>query len=221
MKKILLFTLISAFSFIALAEEEKKELPPLNPAYKGEHGMVLMNRGSKIYATNFASYKLPSDIQIVYQIDNPDVAFLNLVRDSDLITIKPKPFNLQRLERGEEVNIVADIYEGHYQRDGFKVYSDRTIVFSKKLYARKIKDLPAASQWQEYDSIELNKSERIYIHKLTQPPSFNHLIFVDLTNACMQKFKTSKRVPKSSELMYKFVNCGTLKHLYFDAEDYR
>ncbi|MBQ4836253.1 hypothetical protein [Pseudoalteromonas luteoviolacea] len=221
MKRIILFTLFCTISFLATAEKEKKELPPLNPAYQGEHGMVLMNRGSKIYATNFASYKLPSDIQIVYKIDNPDVAFLNLVRDSDFITIKPKPFNLQRLERGEEVSIVADVYEGHYKRDGFKVYSDRTIVFSKKLYARKLKDLSAASQWQEYASIELNKTERIFVHKITKTPSFNHLIFVDLTNACMQKFRTSKRVPKLSELVYKFVNCGTLKQLYFETEDFR
>ncbi|MCF2856416.1 hypothetical protein L1286_02950 [Pseudoalteromonas sp. SMS1] len=220
MKHIYLLMLLLTFSCFALAEE-KKELPPLNPAYQGEHGMVLMNRGSKIYATNFPSYKLPGDIQIVYKIDNPDVAFLNLVRDSELITIKPKPFNLQRLERGEEITVVADVYEGHYKKDGFKVYTERSIVFSDKLYSRKMKDLKPSGQWQEYDSIELNKTERIYVHQITQTPSFNHLIFVDLTSACMQRFKTSSRVPKVSELIYKFVNCGTLKQLYFDTEAYQ
>ncbi|MBQ4812230.1 hypothetical protein A7985_19200 [Pseudoalteromonas luteoviolacea] len=214
----MLIFLTIGFSSVA---EEKKELPPLNPAYQGEHGMVLMNRGSKIYATNFPSYKLPGDIQVVYKIDNPDVAFLNLVRDSELITIKPKAFNLQRLERGEEITVVADVYEGHYKKDGFKVYSERSIVFSDKLYSRKMKDLKPSGQWQEYDSIEINKTERIYVHKITQTPSFNHLIFVDLTSACMQRFKTSKRVPKVSELIYKFVNCGTLKQLYFDADAYQ
>ncbi|KZN37622.1 hypothetical protein N474_05185 [Pseudoalteromonas luteoviolacea CPMOR-2] len=220
MKHTYLLFLLLTFSFFSLAEE-KKELPPLNPAYQGEHGMVLMNRGSKIYATNFPSYKLPGDIQVVYKIDNPDVAFLNLVRDSELITIKPKPFNLQRLERGEEITVVADVYEGHYKKDGFKVYTERSIVFSDKLYSRKMKDLKPSGQWQEYDSIELNKTERIYIHQITQTPSFNHLIFVDLTSACMQRFKTSKRVPKVSELIYKFVNCGTLKQLYFDTDAYQ
>ncbi|TQF71760.1 hypothetical protein [Pseudoalteromonas luteoviolacea] len=220
MKHTYLLFLLLTFSFFSLAEE-KKELPPLNPAYQGEHGMVLMNRGSKIYATNFPSYKLPGDIQVVYKIDNPDVAFLNLVRDSELITIKPKPFNLQRLERGEEITVVADVYEGHYKKDGFKVYAERSIVFSDKLYSRKMKDLKPSGQWQEYDSIELNKTERIYIHQITQTPSFNHLIFVDLTSACMQRFKTSKRVPKVSELIYKFVNCGTLKQLYFDTDAYQ
>ncbi|KZN36745.1 hypothetical protein [Pseudoalteromonas luteoviolacea] len=220
MKHFYCMLILFTFSFFSIAEE-KKELPPLNPAYQGEHGMVLMNRGSKIYATNFPSYKLPGDIQVVYKIDNPDVAFLNLVRDSELITIKPKAFNLQRLERGEEITVVADVYEGHYKKDGFKVYSERSIVFSDKLYSRKMKDLKPSGQWQEYDSIEINKTERIYVHKITQTPSFNHLIFVDLTSACMQRFKTSKRVPKVSELIYKFVNCGTLKQLYFDADAYQ
>ncbi|NNG41939.1 hypothetical protein HJP15_03110 [Pseudoalteromonas sp. NEC-BIFX-2020_002] len=217
---ILLFAFMSTFT---TAEEEvvKEELPPMNPAYSAEHAMVLVNHGSRIFAISLPTYKLPHDVQVVYQIDNPDVAFLSLVRDADLITIKPKPFNIQHLMRGEEITITADVYEGHYKRGGNLVYSDRAIVMSKQLYARELTDLAESSQWQEYDMITLKNSERIYIHKITQAPSFNHLIFADLTNACMQKFRTSKRVPKESELTYKFVNCGTLKPLYFDSEDFQ
>jgi hypothetical protein len=90
---------------------------------------------------------------------------------------------------------------------------------SKQLYARELSELAVSSQWQEYDLITLKENERIYIHKISQAPSYNHLIFVDLTNACLQKFRTSKRVPIENELTYKFVNCGTLKPLYFDSED--
>ncbi|MBB1482055.1 hypothetical protein H5186_21775 [Pseudoalteromonas sp. SG41-2] len=217
----LLFILLLAFmSSIANAEEEavKEELPPINPAYNAEHAMVLVNQGSRIFAVNLPTYKLPHDVQVVYQIENPDVAFLSLVRDAELITIKPQPFNIQRLMRGEELTITADVYAGHYQRDGSLVYQHRPIVMSKLLYARELTDLNESSQWQEYDMITLKNNERIYIHKITQAPSFNHLIFADLTNACLQKFRTSKRVPNASELTYKFANCGTLKPLYFDVE---
>lgn len=199
------------------AAEKEKQLPPLNPAYKAEHAMVLMNRGSRIYAANLPTYTTPHDLQIVYQIDNPDVAFLNLVRDADLITIKPKPFNIEHLMRGDEITVTADVYEGHYKHGGSLVYSDRAIVFSKPLYARKLADLTEPTKWQEYDMITLKGTERIYVHKIQNKPSFNHLIFVDLTGACMQKFKTSKVVPPANELIYKFVNCGTLKQLYYDT----
>ena len=217
--RLLFFMLLFGLTTAAYCEEEVKELPPINPAYNAEHAMALVNQGSRIFAVSLPTYKQPHDVQIVYKIDNPDVAFLNVVRGADLITIKPKPFNIQRLMRGEEITITADVYNGDYRRDGTLVYEDRTIEMSKLLYARELDDLAESSQWQEYDLITLKENERIYIHKISQAPSFNHLIFVDLANACLQKFRTSKRVPKANELTYKFINCGTLKPLYFDSED--
>ena len=91
----LLFIMLLAFmSSIATAEEEavKEELPPINPAYEAEHAMVLVNQGPRIFAANLPTYKLPHDVQLVYKIENPDVAFLNVVRGAELVTIKPKPF---------------------------------------------------------------------------------------------------------------------------------
>ena len=217
--RFLLCTFLIGFSTYAFSEEEVKELPPINPAYNAEHAMALVNQGSRIFAVNLPTYKQPHDVQVVYKIDNPDVAFLNVVRGAELVTIKPKPFNIQRLMRGEEITITADVYNGDYRRDGTLVYENRTIEMSKQLYARELSELAVSSQWQEYDLITLKENERIYIHKISQAPSYNHLIFFDLANACLQKFRTSKRVPKESELTYKFVNCGTLKPLYFDSED--
>ncbi|MBQ4833148.1 hypothetical protein J8L70_07840 [Pseudoalteromonas sp. MMG010] len=213
MKVIAIFWLC-LFSHLVIAQEQ--ELPPVNPKYNAEHAMVLVNHGSKIFALNKPGYEIPHDVQVLYQIDNPDVAFLNLIRDTDLITIKPQPFNIEHLIRGEEITIIANVYSGDYNQGGHLIYENREIVMSKQLYARPLKDLSESSKWQEYDMITLNGSERIYIHKITQAPSFNHLIFVDLVNACMQKFRTSKAVPENNELNYKFINCGTLKPLYYN-----
>jgi hypothetical protein len=204
--------------FISTLAAAEEKLPPLNPKYKAEHAMVLANQGSSVFVANLPGYKLPYDVQVVYKVDISDIAFLDLVRDAELITIKPQPFNIQRLMRGEEVTIIADIYDGHYKRGGRLVYANRKIVLGKQLYTRELTGLSESSQWQEYDMISLNNNERIYIHKITKAPSFNHLIFVDLHNACLQKIRTSKRVPTVNELNYKFINCGTFKHLYFDSE---
>ncbi|AZN32001.1 hypothetical protein [Pseudoalteromonas sp. Xi13] len=216
--RLLLTLLIITISGYAFAEEEAAELPPLNPKYKAEHAIALVNKGSGIYAFNLPSYKLPHDVQVVYRIKNPDVAFLDVVRNAELITLKPKPFNIQRLMRGEEITITADVYKGNYKKAGSLIYTNRTIEMSKQLYARQLKDLAKASQWQEYDMIDLGSTERIYIHKISQAPSFSHLIFVDLVNACMQKFRTSTLLPSQNELTYKFINCGTLKPLFYEAE---
>ena len=218
----LLFTLLLiTISSFTLAEEEKVELPPVDPAYNAEHAMVLINQNSSVFAVNLPGYELPHDVQVVYKVDVSDVPFLDLVRDAELITIKPQPFNIQRLIRGEEVTIIADVYDGDYRQGGNKLYTNKSIVLSKQLYARELTDLSEPSQWQEYDMITLNNDGRIYIHKITKAPSFNHLIFVDLKNACLQKIRTSKLVPPDGELNYKFVNCGTFKPLYYNADDFK
>ncbi|BBN80765.1 hypothetical protein PA25_07500 [Pseudoalteromonas sp. A25] len=217
--KITLTTIFCAFASLVIAKEEKQDPPPLNPAYHGDHPMVLINQGASIYAANLPAYNYPNNVQVVYKIENPGVSFLSLVRDAELVTIKPKPFNIERLMRGEELEIKADVYSGHYAQGGSQLLSDTPIVFSKKLYSRALNDLTPASQWQEYDMIPVSKNGRIYIHKIQQAPSFNHLIYVDLTSACMQKFRTSKRVPPASELTLKFVNCGSLKPLYYDTQN--
>ncbi|CAH9059249.1 hypothetical protein PSECIP111951_03903 [Pseudoalteromonas holothuriae] len=217
-KTALFFTLLILTS-LATTAEEKPEPPPLNPAYHGEHPMVLLNQGASIYAANLPTYDFPNNVQVVYKIENPGIAFLSLVRDADLVSIKPKAFNIERLMRGEEVEVTADVYSGHYGKGGSKLLSNAPIVFSKKLYSRTLNDLTPSSQWQEYDMIPVSSDGRIYIHKIQQPPSFNHLIFVDLSSACMQKFRTSKRVPPHNELTIKFVNCGSLKPLYYDTQN--
>jgi hypothetical protein len=210
------------FTCAVFAEEEKKPEPePLDPMYHGVHPMALVNKGSNIFAVNMSGYRVPHDLQIVYQIKNPDVAFLNLVKDAELVTIKPQAFNIQRLLRGEEITVTADVYMGHFDRGGSLFYANRTIEFTDKLYAREFKELQDSTQWQEYDYVDIKGSERLYIHKIQKAPSFSHLIHIDMTGACLQKFRTSKRVPKESELTYKFVNCGTLKPLYYEAEDFQ
>ena len=209
------------FTSVVSAEEKKPEPEPLDPMYHGLHPMALVNKGSNIFAVNMSGYRSPHDLQIIYQIKNPDVAFLNLVKDAELVTIKPQAFNIQRLLRGEEVTLTADVYMGHFDRGGSLFYASRTIEFTDKLYSREFKALEDSTQWQEYDYIDIKSNERIYIHRIQKAPSFSHLIYVDMIGACLQKFRTSKRVPKESELTHKFVNCGTLKPLYYESEDFQ
>lgn len=219
MRSKLLIFLFFVLSFTVFAEE-KKELPPLDPEYEGIHGMVLMTQGSRIYASHLPLYHKPHDVQLVYKIESKEIHFLNMIRDGGFVTIKPEKFNLQRLMRGEKMTIKADVYRGHFERDGDLVYKDKEIVFDKQLYVRELKDLSKASKWQEYDVIDVGRTQRIYIHKITETPSFDHLIHVDLEGACLQKFKTSKVVPTVKELQYKFINCGTMKPLYYETQDF-
>lgn len=208
-------------SQVSVAAEEVKELPPLDPAYMGTHGMVLVTKGSSIYASHLPRYKKPKNVQLLYKLENKSLAVLQTVRDSQLITIKSKPFNLQRLIRGEKMTIQVDLYQGHFERDGMLIYENIPLSFGKQLYVRTFDDIKPSSKKQEYDVISLRKNHKIYIHKIQQAPSFDHLLAVDLEAGCLGRFNTSSPVPKETELQYKFLNCGTIKPLYFDTESFQ
>lgn len=216
----LLILLISILTLNIAFAEEKKELPPLDPSWEGIHGMVLVSQGSRVFASHLPLYHKPHNVQLLYKIEMKEIAFLNLVRDAQLVTIKPQRFNLQRLIRGEKMTIIADVYMGHFERDGMVVYKDKPIVFTKQLYVREMKELDESSTQQEYGVVELRKNERIYIHKIQKAPSYDHLMYVDQSGACLPKFRTSSAVPKRSELQYKFLNCGTMKPLYYETADF-
>lgn len=220
MKKVL-FSILLLLSQVSFAEEEVKKLPPLDPAYMGIHGMVLVTQGSSIYASHLPRYKKPNNVQLLYKLDNYDLAVLQTVRDGQLITIKPKPFNLQRLIRGEKMVIQVDLYAGHFERGGMLVYENIPLSFNKQLYVRTFNDLKPSSATQEYDVVSLRKNFKIYIHRIQQAPSFDHLLSVDLEAGCLKRFSTSSPVPKETELQYKFLNCGTIKPLYFETENFQ
>ena len=219
MKKLFMGILI-LLSQISFAEEEAKELPPLDPAYMGVHGMALFTQGSSIYASHMPLYHKPHDVQLLYKLDNNNLALLQTIRDGELITIKPQPFNLQRLMRGEKMVLNVDLYSGHFERDGMLVYENIPMTFDKKLYVRSLDDIQPSSNKQAYDVVSLRQNYKLYIHRISQAPSYDHIIGIDIEAGCLNRFNTSSPVPKRSELQYKFLNCGTMKPLYFETKDF-
>ena len=159
----------SLLSFNVAAEEQAP--PPLDPAYEGIHGMVLVSHSSKIYASHLPLYHKPHDYQILYKLDVKDVALVQLVRDMPMVTIKPEKFNLQRLIRGETLSLKADVYEGHFEREGMVVYKDMTLNFDKQLYVRQLKELDEPNRKQVYDIIDISKDSKIFVHQIQKAPS--------------------------------------------------
>ena len=215
-----LFSLIGilAVGFSAIAEEQQE---PLDPAYVGVHGMVLVSKASTLYAYHMPLYAKPHDAQILYKVGSKMAPVTFLVKDADLVTIKPEPFNLQRLMRGESMKIVADVYMGHFERGGMLTYEGVEFNFDEQLYFRMLEDLESSSTRQKYDSVSLGKKERILIHQITQAPSYDHLILFYQQQSCMTDLVTSSPVPSQNELHNKLTFCGPMKPLYFETHDFQ
>ena len=221
MKIALLVVVILFFNSIVLAEEEATEPQPLDPAYMGLHGMVLMNNGSNLFASHLPTYDKPHDVQIIYSIDVSDAALLFLIRDAHMVTIKPKPFNLQRLMRGESFTVKADVYMGHFEREGMLTYENMDIVFDEKLYLRMLDNPQNSHIRQTYDSVMLKNNQRMLVHQIQKAPSYDHLVLLYDDVNCITQFGTTSAVPSQSELNNKITFCGSLKPLYYETQDFQ
>ncbi|NMP31242.1 hypothetical protein HII17_06690 [Thalassotalea sp. M1531] len=221
MSKYLLCVLLAlSISFNVFAEEEKQP-PPLDPAYEGIHGMALMQKGSTVFASHMPMYAKPHNVQLVYKLEVKDVNLLQVVRDNPLVTVKPEKFNLQRLMRGEELAVKADLYIGHFERDGLVVYEGITLQFDKQLFVRELTEPETSGRVQEYTAVSYNrKNDRLYIHHIQQKPSYDHILHIDLDASCPTKIATSSAVPNQDEIHRRFINCGTMKPLYYETQDF-
>jgi len=215
---ILSFILLSVFNN-SMAEETPPP-PPLDPKYMGIHGMKLLNKGSSVYASYMLSLKKPKNVQILYKLDISQLFLLQFIKDADLVTIKPEEFNLQRLMRGEKVSVKADVYLGDYKKDGMLTYSGVDIIFDKELFVKVIDKPEESNKRQKYDIVHMKNNERILIHQIQKPPSYEHIIYLSDDVNCVTNFTASSAVPTENEIHYKLTYCGSLKPLYYNTEDF-
>ena len=207
--------------FPASAFAAKEEAPPLDPAYEGEHGMVLVGNGANLYVSHLASYRAPSNVQLIYSVDSKSLPLINLVRDAEVVTLKPKSFNLQRLIRGEALDIVADVYMGHYQRGGLLTFKDMSISLETQLYLRVLDQMEKSHIRHKYDSIELANNQRLLVHQIQTAPSYDQLLMLFDNVSCVTEFATQSAVPSPNEIYRKLAFCGSIKPLYYDSENFQ
>lgn len=219
MMKCILAVLCFSFSHLVLAEEKPVDLP-LDPGYEGVHGMLLFNQDSLLYAAHLPLYKKPHNAQIIYKIKTENAALLALVRDADQVTIEPEKFNLQRLMRGESFTVKADVYLGHFERGGSKLYEDVKIAFNELQYFRMLEDLAEPGVDKVYDLVDLDKGARLLIHQIQRAPSFDHIALLTDPNSCITTIRTGNLVPDENFLIGRLRFCGSMKRIYYETKDF-
>jgi hypothetical protein len=114
-----------------------------------------------------------------------------------------------------------DVYEGHFEREGMVVYKDMTLNFDKQLYVRQLKELDEPNRKQVYDIIDISKDSKIFVHQIQKAPSYDQLLHIDQRSSCLSTIYTRDSVPDEKQTLMRFLNCGTLKPLYFETQDFK
>ena len=201
----------------------------------GFHGMVLFTDGAALYASHLPLYVTPHDYQLIYRIesDNKHRLIEYLQRDkqapyeSNMVTLLPEKFDLNRLINRESLSLKTQFYRGHFERGGTTWSTMEEVHFVEPIYIRQLKfaqqtQLPLKSDWQALPLSSVYSSQKpektLYIHKIQSAPSFDALI---LANGCEGDINNgSDDVPTLSQLAQVFAACEGHQVLYFETQDF-
>lgn len=214
---VLLAFILNGF---AKAEEEAPP-PPLDPKFMGSHEFVLMASESDLFASFRSDYRSPRDHQLLYMVDGKGPNLFYLVRDADLVTAKSSQFNLERLMRGETVEVTLNVYMGDQAEGASIVYPDLPVNFVKLLYHRPLDNIEPSGLRQTYDIVDLNRNDRLLIHRIKHKPSFDHIVLAEEAKNCVTQFFASEAVPSENALLMKLLFCGSLKPLHYNSARYQ
>ncbi|MDY6974857.1 MAG: hypothetical protein SVW51_01385 [Pseudomonadota bacterium] len=200
----------------------------------GSHGMVLFTDGAELYASHLPLYYSPHDYQLVYTVGSPHkaklIAYLQAdsMSYSNMVTLLPENFDLNKLVDGEKFSISAQFYKGHFERGGTKWLGKSELTFEKLLFKRRLVKQYKPPHSDE-DSVKDNLDEKwtrvslgdkhLYIHLIGERPSFDALFIVDDCQTTLEN-KQGESVPSKAQINEVFSHCGSPGLVYFETQDF-
>ncbi|MBQ5947152.1 hypothetical protein KBW98_06590 [Massilia sp. ST3] len=149
-----------------------------DPSY-GSHGMALFGDKDGLYASHLPLFRAPHDVQAVLQVRLADARLDRELRarmqgTTALWTIDPEHFELSRLGPGSAAPLRgfgADVYSGHFERGGQRLYAGARFVVEKVVYFHRLD--PAMRQRAEAEYLPVGK----YLFKrLDSRPDYDHIV---------------------------------------------
>ncbi len=112
----------------------------------GTHGMALFGDRDGLFASHLPLFRAPHDHQVVLKVKLADPGLDRALRaqldgKTDLWTIEPERFELSRLDPASASPLrafAADLYSGHFERDGKRVHAGVQLVVEQVLVYRKL-----------------------------------------------------------------------------------
>lgn len=159
----------------------------------GTHGMVLMSVADQLLASHMPLHGGKHAHQIVLQLkaDSEQAALSALLEKAELISIEPERFSLTQLRHGELSAFRANVYQGHFERQGTKVLENVQFQVIQLLKQSAIQN----GKNGLYEIVPLSDKNALLIHRIGDLPSFDQIVWVEANQATPTN-------PLSSETLY-------------------
>lgn len=169
--------------------------PPTEPADPARsHGMAVIGEQS-VYCSHLPMFMAAHDYQVIAEVEfegQPDVRRLYLDDrakhpDQRLYTFEPKPFVLPDLfptvaGPARLTTFVGKLHRGHFERDDTspeRLAADVTTRVRNVIHHHKFQ--PGAAELPQLQYLLFGKKSELFLaHLITRPPSFDHLLSVEV-----------------------------------------
>lgn len=149
-----------------------------DPSY-GSHGMALFGDRDGLYASHLPLFHAPHDVQAVLQLRLADARLDRELRarmqgTTALWTIEPEHFELSRLGPGSAAPLRAfgaNIYSGHFERGGQRLFAGARFVVEKVLLFQRLD--PRLRTRGEASYVPVGK---YLVKRLDSRPDFDHIV---------------------------------------------
>lgn len=145
----------------------------------GTHGMVLFGDRDGLYASHLPLFRAPHDHQVLLRVRLADPALERALRaeldgKTALWTIEPEKFELSRLDPAGAAALRefgADVYSGHFEREGKRVHPKARFVVEQVLLYRRLDPAPKAGAMARYLPVG-----RFLVKEIDSRPDFDHIV---------------------------------------------
>ncbi|MDF2180377.1 hypothetical protein P2G88_19130 [Aliiglaciecola sp. CAU 1673] len=186
-------------------------------SYQGIHGMVLLAGQTHLYAYHLPLYHPPHDYQILYRLTLPDAQkkeVMGLLKNETMVTLEPASFDLMQLIQGQQLEVKAKLYQGHFERNG-KLLEETTVAFVEPLFVAQItrqnEGTTARYRQVTYDQ------DVFLVHLIDQAPSFDHILALPTKGAA---FNVEIKEPEMMREQL-ILQLPQAKELYWETQDFQ
>lgn len=145
----------------------------------GTHGMALFGDREGLYLSHLPLFRAPHGHQVVLKVRLADAQLDRALRGrlhgkTDLWTIEPERFELSRLDPQAAAplrSFSADVYSGHFEREGERTYQKARFVVERVLVYRRL------------DSAVRSRAEARYlpvggflVKEIDSRPDYDHIV---------------------------------------------
>ncbi|NMP33413.1 hypothetical protein HII17_17840 [Thalassotalea sp. M1531] len=189
----------------------------------GTHGMALVAIDNQLIASHMPLHNSMHEHQIIFTatVDEKYTEKVEiLLKNSQLISLLPEKFDLEKLQNGQLKQFNATVFQGHFERGGKPVLPDVTFNMVTLIYQRDLSSDNKENTNGHYELINISPKNWLAIHQINQSQSFDHLVWLTQSGSRLKGKITTQKGQRLSQFT-DILGFDFHQDLYFESQDFQ